>query len=67
MIVCICLSTLIQTDINIILNKSCHYLVRAPQDSGPYGTIFLFHEGYNSVTIKHSEGITCRSNDILMI
>ena len=44
MIFSICLSVLIQTETNIVLNNSLHYLVRTPHDSGLFGAKFLFHE-----------------------
>ena len=43
-----CLSILTQTETNIVLNKCCHYMGCASLDLGPFGTIFLFHEWYNS-------------------
>ena len=49
MIFSICLSILIHTETNIVLNKCLRNLVRASHDSGLFGTIFLFHEWYNSV------------------
>ena len=49
MIFSVCLSSLIQTETNIVSNKCLHYLVRASHDSGLLGTIFLFHEWRNSV------------------
>ena len=62
MIISICLSILIQSETKIVLNKCLHYLVRASHDSGMFGTIFLFHEWYNSVMrvikLNHNQAIT---------
>ena len=44
MIFSIYVSIVIQTETNIVLNKCLHYFVRASNDSGLFGIIFLFHE-----------------------
>ena len=49
---------LIQIEANIVLNKCLNYLVSASHDLGLFGTIFLFHEWYNSAVQTINRGLS---------